>query len=174
MATANPRRCARACLVALLLTGCARDPPPDRPAAAAEPAAVVANAAMRIEFDRNMRTRVVMLGGGKALPLTAFAASEYVVAWNGDVIDQFTFQHQDVTHVDGPAGPGTQHTLVGVSSQGLEKTVQMTLLERHPTLALAQVTYTNRSDVADQAAQVGQPRLHAPARDRLAAGVLVL
>jgi alpha-galactosidase len=84
-----------------------------------------------------MRTRVLMLDSGKALPLTDFGASEYVVAWNGDVIDQFTLQRHDVS--------GSRHTLVGVSSQGLEKTVQLTFPERQPSLALAQVTYTNRS-----------------------------
>lgn len=92
-----------------------------------------------------MRTRVLMLNDGKALALTGFGASEYVIDWNGDVIDQFALQHQGVAQVDGPSGPGTRHTLVGVSPQGLEKTVQITFAERHPTLALAQVTYTNRS-----------------------------
>lgn len=107
---------------------------------------MVANTAMRIEFDRNMRTRVLLLDAGKALVLTGFSASEYVVGWNGEVIDQFTLQRHDAAQVDGPSGPGTQHTLVGSSSQGLEKTVRITVSERHPTLALAQVTYTNRSD----------------------------
>ena len=46
--------------------------------------------------------------------------------------------------------------------------MQITFAERQPTLALAQVTYTNRSDCADQAAQVGQPRLHAHARRQIA------
>jgi alpha-galactosidase len=131
MATANPRRCARACLFALLVAGCASA------ASSSEPAAVVANTAMRIEFDKNMRTRVVMLDAGKALPLTDFGPSEYVVAWNGGVIDQFTLQRHDVS--------GSRHTLVGVSPQGLEKTVRITFPERQPSLALAQVTYTNRS-----------------------------
>src|SRR6185503_5554856 len=130
MAT-NPSACARAGLLALLLVS-------GSVAWAAEPTAVVANAGMRIEFDRNMRTRVLVPGEGKALALTEFAASEYVVGWNDEVIDQFTLQRHDVT--------GTQHTLVGVSAQGLEKTVQITLPARQPTLALAQVTYTNRSD----------------------------
>jgi len=128
MATANLWRCARACLVALLLAGCAGEQ---------QPAAVVANTAMRIEFDKNMRTRVLMLDAGKALALTDFGASEYVVAWSGDVIDQFTLQRHDVS--------GTQHTLVGLSPQGLEKTVQISFPERQPALAFAQVTYTNRS-----------------------------
>src|SRR4029078_906284 len=81
--------------------------------------------------------RVVMLDAGKAVALTDFGPSEYVVAWNGDVIDQFTLQRHDVS--------GSRHTLVGVSSQGLEKTVQITFPERQPALALAQVTYANRS-----------------------------
>ena len=132
MATANPRRYARACLIALLVAGCASA------ASGSEPAAVVANAAMRIEFDKNMRTRVVMLNAGKELPLTDFGPSEYVVAWNGDVIDQFMLQRHDVS--------GSRHTLSGVSPQGLEKTVRITFPERQPSLALAQVTYTNRSN----------------------------
>jgi alpha-galactosidase len=131
MATANPLRYARACLFALLLAGCANA------ASANEPAAVVANTAVRIEFDQDMRTRVVMLDAGKALPLTDFGPSEYVVAWSGDVIDRFTLQRHDVS--------GSRHTLVGVSSQGLEKTVQITFPERQPSLVLARVTYTNRS-----------------------------
>src|SRR5690606_4530240 len=90
-------------------------------------------------------TRVLMLDKGKALALTGFGASEYVIGWNGEVIDQFALQHKDAAQVDGPSGPGTQHTLVGVSPEGLEKKVQITFAERHPTLALAQVTYTNRS-----------------------------
>lgn len=140
MATATLPARARACLLALFLAGCAGNPssaPSTAPAAAEQPAAVVENAALRIEFDRNMRTRVLAPVDGKPLALTAFGASEYVVDWNGNVIDQFTLQRHDVA--------GTQHTLVGVSPQGLEKTVRITFPERQPTLALAQVTYTNRS-----------------------------
>jgi alpha-galactosidase len=138
----NPHRYARACLAALLLIGCVSN----APAASQEPAAVVANSTLRIEFDRNMRTRILLLDSGKALPLTGFGASEYVVDWDGRAIDQFELQHHDVAQIDGPSGRGTQHTLVGVSSQGLEKKVEITLAERHPSLALAQVTYTNRAE----------------------------
>jgi alpha-galactosidase len=147
----NTLACARACFAALLLTGCASDPaatPPPAPAAAPsqEPAAVVANSAMRIEFDRSMRSRVLLLDAGRSLALTDFGASEYVVDWDGHALDQFELQRQDVAQVNGPSGPGTQHTLVGLSAQGLEKRVQITLAERHPSLALAQVTYTNRGE----------------------------
>lgn len=141
MATAKLPAGARASLLAFFLAGCAgtaSHAPAATPAAAEQPAAVAASAAMRIEFDKAMRTRVVMLGDGKPLALTGFGASEYVVDWNGTVIDQFTLQRHDVA--------GTQHTFVGVSPQGLEKTVQITFSEQHPTLALTQVTYTNRAD----------------------------
>ena len=46
---------------------------------------------MRIEFDRNMRTRVLLPDAGKPLALTDFGASEYVVDWDGHAIDQFAF-----------------------------------------------------------------------------------
>ena len=89
MATANLLAGARACLLAFFLAGCAGTPssaPAATPAAAEQPAAVAANAAMRIEFDKAMRTRVVMLSDGKPLALTGFGASEYVVDWNGTAI----------------------------------------------------------------------------------------
>src|SRR4030095_11215034 len=123
----NPRACIGACFAALLLTGCVSTSP-----AAQAPAAVIANTAMRIEFDRSMRSRVVMLDAGKALALTDFSASEFVIDGDGQAIDQFEFQRHDVAQVNGPSGPGAQHTLVGLSAQGLEKTVQITFTERHP------------------------------------------
>jgi alpha-galactosidase len=113
---------------------------------AQQPAAVVGNTALRIEFDQDMRTRLLVPEAGTQLPLTEFGTSEYVVAWSGEVIDRFALQGHDETRVSTPSGPGMRHTLVGLSSQGLEKTVRITLLERQPTLALAQVTYTNRSN----------------------------
>jgi uncharacterized protein YbjT (DUF2867 family) len=94
MATATLLARARACLLALFLAGCAGTPssaPSAPPAAAEQPAAVAENAAMRIEFDRNMHTRVLAPADGKPpLALTAFSASEYVVDWDGNIIDQFT------------------------------------------------------------------------------------
>ncbi|HEX7115697.1 MAG TPA: glycoside hydrolase family 36 protein [Steroidobacter sp.] len=141
----TPRVRRRAYLSALLLVGWASGALNAAPATD-NPAAVAANTAMRIEFDPDMRTRVLMLDAGKSLALTEFGASEYVVAWDGNVIDQFALERRDSTRTDGPSGPGTRHTFVGVSPQGLEKTVQITFLERHPGLALAKVTYTNRSD----------------------------
>ncbi len=141
------RSSARACFAALLLSGCLSNPPAPAaaPAPAQEQTEVVASTAMRIEFDRNMRTRVLLPEAGRSPALTDFGASEYVVDWDGHAIDQFELQRHDVAQVDGPSGPGTQHTLVGLSPQGLEKKVQITLAERHPSLALTQVTYTNRA-----------------------------
>jgi alpha-galactosidase len=146
MTLAIPRTFTRARLFALLLAGCAVGQGAFAAEPAEKPAAVVGNTALSIEFDRDMRTRLLALNGGTKLPLTEFGASEYVVAWSGEVIDRFALRGHDEARVDTPSGPGIRHTLVGLSPQGLEKTVRITLLERQPTFALAQVTYTNRGD----------------------------
>jgi alpha-galactosidase len=146
MTLANFQTCAHVRLFAVLLAGCASGQGALAAEATEKPAAVVANTALSIEFDRDMRTRVLALHAGTEQPLTGFGASEYVVAWSGEVIDRFALRKHEQARVSTPSGPGIRHTLTGQSPGGLEKTVRITLLERQPAFALAQVTYTNRGN----------------------------
>ncbi|MGC1903220.1 MAG: glycoside hydrolase family 36 protein [Candidatus Acidiferrum sp.] len=96
---------------------------------------------LRIEFDNNMRSRVVARFEGKEIPLGAFSASETVKgserSW-----DDFALASQSHERVADNFGGGEKLTLTGTSGV-LRKTLSITIYDDFSNLAVFDVTYTN-------------------------------
>jgi alpha-galactosidase len=125
------------------LAGAAVAPHAGSALAASNGVARIGDAAMALEFDGQLQCRVVARSGAHPGAVTGFGASERLRLASGASIDQFTFTAQAADRVDGVHGPGVRHRLSGMSAQGVEKTVAVTLYERHPGFAVMRVAYKN-------------------------------
>jgi alpha-galactosidase len=96
---------------------------------------------LRIEFDKNMRSRVVARLNGKEIAMGAFSASETVKgsdrSWN-----DFALASQSREHVSDNIGGGEKLTITGTSGV-LRKTLSVTIYDDMPNLAVFDVNYTN-------------------------------
>jgi alpha-galactosidase len=118
-------------------------PPPQSGAAAS-----IEDSVLRIDWDTNLHTRVSRKAGGRSISMTGWGASEYLQRADDTHIADFALKHQTHAAVDDANGPGNRLTLSGTSTDGVEKTVQATLYQRHPGIALIRVSYRNgRSDI---------------------------
>ena len=106
------------------------------------------DAVLGLEFDGQMRSRLLARAKGGAHAVTGFHASERLRVAGGRWIDSFVLNAQALDRVDGPHGAGARHRLTGISKEGVEKTVMVTFYERHPGLALLRVSYRNQGDTA--------------------------
>ncbi|MET0209953.1 MAG: alpha-galactosidase [Burkholderiaceae bacterium] len=99
---------------------------------------------LSLQFDDQMRSRIVHLGGPRAQTLTGFDASEQVIV-NGKAVERFVLASAVPSAGVTPYGAGQRLVLTGRSADGIEKTLTVTLLDEHPGVALLDVVYTNRS-----------------------------
>ncbi|HEY0954751.1 MAG TPA: alpha-galactosidase [Roseateles sp.] len=102
----------------------------------------VQDAAVSLQFDEQMRCRVVSLLAKQPVTLTGFDASEHLVV-GGKPLTRFTLQKAEPAKTSTPFGAGQTLRLVGRSADGIEKRVTVTLLDEHPGVALLDVSYTN-------------------------------
>ncbi len=131
--------------LAALLVGVRTTAQPDRSSQHATPIAgespQIQSQSLRIEFDGNMRSRVVARMKDKDVPLGALSASETVTgkdhSWSDFAID--SQKHERITDV---FGAGEKLTLTG-SSGALRKTLSVTIYDEFPKLAVFDVSYTN-------------------------------
>jgi alpha-galactosidase len=98
-------------------------------------AAVLSDDRIRIEFDSEMRSRIV--------GLTRWAACDSLLLKDGSRLDRFALREQTRQGVAGPAGSGTRLQMIGVSDAHIEKTVAVELFERYPGFAIYRVSYRN-------------------------------
>ncbi len=102
---------------------------------------------LRIEFDRNLQSRLEHLPAAGAAPmeLAAWTAADYLLLADGARLDRFTLREHAQQHIDGALGAGTRLRLRGLSKSALriEKTVELELFERYPGLLLYRVGYRN-------------------------------
>jgi alpha-galactosidase len=112
-------------------------------AAAAEPLVQVGDAAISLEFDSSLRSRVIARQGGGAEPLTEFEPSETLRLADGKHIDHFSFLDRRSEPVDDVHGRGTRHVLRGLAGEGIEKQVDLVFHDRFPGFALLRVAYRN-------------------------------
>ena len=103
--------------------------------------AEIQTANLRIEFDKNMRSRVIARFGGKDIPMGGFSASETVKgaerSWDDFVMVSQT--HERITDI---YGAGEKLTLAGTSGV-LRKNLSVTIYDEFPNLAIFLVSYTN-------------------------------
>jgi alpha-galactosidase len=96
---------------------------------------------LRIEFDNNMRSRVVARLNGKEVPLGAFSASE-TVKGNERSWDDFALTAESHDRVTDSFGGGERLTLTGKSGV-LRKNLSVIIYDEFPNLAVFDVSYTN-------------------------------
>lgn len=103
----------------------------------------VQDAALSLQFDDQLRCRIVSLLGRQPVELTGFDASEHLVV-QGKPVVRFALQRAEpVEAAATPFGAGQALRLTGRSADGLEKRVTITLLDEHPGVALLDVSYAN-------------------------------
>jgi alpha-galactosidase len=112
-------------------------------ASAAEPPVQVGDAAIGLEFDSGLRSRVIVRQGGGTKPLTDFEPSETLRLADGKRIDHFSFLDRRSEPVDDVHGRGMRHVLRGLAGEGIEKQVGIVLYDRFPGFALLRVAYRN-------------------------------
>lgn len=93
---------------------------PDQSVARRASLAQIQSPSLRIEFDKNMRSRVVARFGGKEIPLGGFSASETVKGAERSWSD-FALSSQTHERVTGINGAGEKLTLAGVSACSIAK-----------------------------------------------------
>jgi alpha-galactosidase len=119
---------------------------------AAEPAATragrvrVVDAALRLEFDDQLRSRIAVVRNGREVWLTDFGASESVDLAGGHRVERFTARQEHVVQAIADAhGSGTETAVTGLAADGIEKILRIRQYERHPGLVLYRVAYVNRT-----------------------------
>jgi len=96
---------------------------------------------LRIEFDKQMRSRVVARFNGKEVPLGGFSASETVKGSERAWYD-FNLESQKQEHVSDVYGRGEKLSLTGTSGS-LRKTLSIIIYDDFPSLAVFDVSYAN-------------------------------
>lgn len=120
----------------------------------------IQDARVSLQFDDQMRCRIVSLQGGRATPLTGFDASEHLVLSRAQAastaaapkatpatrnLERYKLQSAEPGAATTPFGRGQQLRLVGRSAEGIEKCVTVTLPDEHAGVALLEVSYRNLS-----------------------------
>jgi alpha-galactosidase len=114
---------------------------PDRTAAPPASLAQIQSPSLRVEFDKNMRSRVVARFAGREVPLGAFSATETVKGNERSWYD-FTLASQTRERVTDIYGKGEKLTLTGTSGV-LRKSLSVIIYDEFPNLAVFDVSYTN-------------------------------
>jgi alpha-galactosidase len=114
---------------------------PDQSAAPHASVAQIESPSLRIEFDKNMRSRVIARFGDKEIPIGAFSASE-TVRGSEHIWNDFALSSQAHERVTDAYGAGEKLTLACTSGV-LRKDLSVTIYEDFPNLAIFDVSYTN-------------------------------
>ena len=145
MPTAKPPSSGRRSVLKLLagsIAGAGFSARGARLAAAAAPLPV-GDAAIMLEFDAALRSRVLARQSGAVVPLTEFEASETLLLADGRRIAEFAFVEQQSEAVEDAHGRGRRHRLRGRAAEAIEKEVAITLYDRYGGFALLRATYRN-------------------------------
>jgi alpha-galactosidase len=114
---------------------------PDQSTAPPASLAHIESPSLRIEFDKNMRSRVIARFHGKEVPLGAFGASE-TVKGNERSWYNFGLVSQRTERVTDTRGTGEKLTVTGRSGV-LKKDLSVIIYDDLPNLAVFEVSYTN-------------------------------
>ncbi|MBI3477705.1 MAG: alpha-galactosidase [Acidobacteria bacterium] len=132
-------------ILAVLPMGVRSTVQPNQSAAGAKPVAgespYIQSQSLRIEFEKNMRSRVVARLKGKEVPLGAFSASETVQGKDSSW-GNFALESQAHERITDGFGGGEKLTLTGASGS-LRKILAVTIYDEFPSLAVFDVSYTN-------------------------------
>jgi alpha-galactosidase len=110
------------------------------------PVIMLRDGVIALQFDSRLHSRIALPAAGQEAALGDFAATEYVVTHDERMLDDFILVEQRLEPVrDATHGPGQRLTLRGELGT-LEKSVRVTLYERHPGFAILTTSYRNTSD----------------------------
>ena len=101
----------------------------------------IQGASLRIEFDHNLRSRVIARFDNKETTMGPFTASESVTAAD-KASTEFPLASQKHEHVSDTYGKGERLTVTGKSGT-LTKAVSVTVYDEFPAMAFFDVQYTN-------------------------------
>jgi alpha-galactosidase len=101
----------------------------------------IQSADLRINFDKNMHSRVTARFDGKDIPLGGFSASETLKSKERSW-DDFALVSQSRGRVNGAFGAGERLTVIGKSGD-VQKNLSVTIYDDAPNLAVFDVAYTN-------------------------------
>ncbi len=96
---------------------------------------------VRVEFDAQMRSRIVARFGGKEIPLGPFGTSEALRTATGER-NLFRLISQHTDHVKDNIGGGQRLTITGKAGD-LTQTVAVTIYDDFPSMAVFDVSYAN-------------------------------
>jgi alpha-galactosidase len=118
------------------------------PRADARTVAALEDSALRLEWDANLHTRIFRWHEHRWVPMTSWGPSEYLLHEDmgrdgSPHIADFAFRSQSREAIDDVNGPATRLTLTGLAADGIEKTLTVTLYQRHPGFALVRAAYRN-------------------------------
>ena len=99
---------------------------------------------LEVEFNSLLHSRVNAKFPDASAVEARFSRSEYAVV-DGDAITDFPLSGSTSKDIIGLLGEGTRYTLVGESTDDLEKEVRITAYEDFPDMLAFQVTYRNNS-----------------------------
>jgi alpha-galactosidase len=105
---------------------------------------VLAGPQIQIEWNELLHTRVSAVAGGEATLLGPYAASETVTTASGAVGD-FQLTASETQTVQDAFGAGHRVRVTG-SAGALQKTVEATVYEEFPSVAVFEVEYANEGD----------------------------
>ena len=132
--------------------------------------ASIGDAAMRIDFDEQMRTSITCTIAAITTPMTHGDASEYLELADGKRIDAYKLAQVEAKEIDDVHGAGKCLVLTGLSREGIEKIVQVRLYQRYPGFALYNVSYRNTSalpiDIKSWSNGAGKIKAHAAGVDK--------
>jgi len=96
-----------------------------------------------LEWDANLHVRVTRIVGHHRAAMSSWGCSDYLLGDDGRHVTDFAIRQQSRSDIADINGPGTRLTLTGVSSTGIEKTLAVTVYQRHPGIALVRASYRN-------------------------------
>jgi len=95
-------------------------------------------------FDAGLRSRVRYLRDHRPMLETQWGCGEFLERAGGGRIDHFARTQHAREPIAGVHGAGERFLVVGLSREGVEKTVDIRLFERYPGFAFVRVGYRNR------------------------------
>jgi len=99
------------------------------------------NKSIRIEFDRNLRSRVLSKSAGKWTPLGGFSPSETLTTGDSTLVN-FSFIRRTTSSVSDSVGKGGRTVFTGENGS-IRKEVEIICYDDFPAMAVFRVRYVN-------------------------------
>ena len=99
---------------------------------------------LKLRVDPELKSSLAAIDGASVIPLTTLASAEYVELDDGTRIERFPRRGQQLEHVhDALHGTGSELSVSGISTVGLQKSLHIRLYDRYPGFLIYRVTYRN-------------------------------